>query len=106
KVVFDLLHDLGEAFSEEVDRRQLLSIILESSLGVTNARGGAVYLLNNQKNHLVAEVVSGMFPPPIALPPEAESKIVTREEYLETVLRNETIAMNSGNILVKSLDEE
>jgi phosphoserine phosphatase RsbU/P len=103
KVVFDLLHDLGEAFSEELDRRQLLNIILDSSLRVTHARGAAIYLLNNTKNQLVAEVVSGLFPPPLPLPPEAESKIVTREEYLETVLRNEVISTNSNNILVQSL---
>lgn len=106
KVVFDLLHDLGEAFSEEVDRRQLLKIILDSSIRVTGARGGVVYLLNAPKNQLMAEAVSGMFPPPIALPPEAESKIVTREEYLETVLRNEAIPVHSENILIKALEDE
>lgn len=103
KIVFDLLHDLGEAFSEEIDRKQLLNIILESSLRVTGARSAAIYLLNPQHSQLVAEVATGLFPPPISLPPEAESKIVTREEYLENLLKSETIKLDSGNILVQAL---
>jgi len=106
KVIFDLLNDLGEAFSEEVDRRQLLKIILDSSISVTGARGGVVYLLNPPKNQLLAEAVCGMFPPPLPLPREAESKIVTREEYLETVLRNEAIPVQSENILIQALQDE
>ncbi|MDZ4787876.1 MAG: GAF domain-containing SpoIIE family protein phosphatase [Blastochloris sp.] len=106
KVVFDLLHDLGEAFAEEIDRHQLLNIILESSLRVTGARSGVVYLVNSQRTQISAEAVSGMFPPPVSLPPEAESKVVTREEYLETVLRNEVIKLDSPSILIEALNSE
>ncbi|NJK90608.1 MAG: GAF domain-containing protein [Blastochloris sp.] len=106
KVVFDLLHDLGEAFSEEIDQNQLLHIILSSTLRVTGARGAIVYLLNPNQTQLEVSSVIGLFPPPVSLPIEAESKIATREEYLETVLRSEPIPYPSDNILAQTLNTE
>jgi phosphoserine phosphatase RsbU/P len=106
KVVFDLLHDLGEAFSEDIDRPQLLKIILDSSIRVTGARGGVIYLTSQTKNQLQVEAISGMFPPPIPLPQDAVNKIVTRREYLETVLRNEVVPHHSESILFQALDSE
>jgi sigma-B regulation protein RsbU (phosphoserine phosphatase) len=96
-LVFDFLHDLGEAFSEDIDRAQLLDTILQCALRVTKARSGAIYL-KNRRNQLVAETVHGLFPPPVALLPELENKVASRLEFLETVLKNEVIDLHSPNV--------
>lgn len=99
KLVFDFLHDVGEAFAEDVDRRQLLETIAESAVRVTTAASGVIYLKDEQTGNLHAEAICGNFPPLFKLPRETQSKIVTRKEYLETVLRNEPVAPEESHPL-------
>jgi phosphoserine phosphatase RsbU/P len=105
KVVFDLLHDLGEAFSEEIDRHQLLKIILDCSTRVTGASGGAVYLINPAKTHLIAETIHGMFPPPLPLPRETERQLVIQPDCLTSILHNEPIPLDLETILIQALED-
>ncbi|HEX4139658.1 MAG TPA: hypothetical protein VHY09_04875, partial [Candidatus Methylacidiphilales bacterium] len=42
KVIYDFLHDLGEAFTEDIDREHLLRIIITCARKVTSARGAAI----------------------------------------------------------------
>src|ERR1700675_1134727 len=63
KVIYDFLHDLGEAFTEEIDREHLLRIIVDCARQGIGARGAAIYLWNEDREKLVAAIVSGAFPP-------------------------------------------
>src|SRR5271163_1749605 len=63
KVIYDFLHDLGEAFTEEIDRDHLLRIIVTCARKVTGAKGAAIYLWDADRDKLLAAIVSGSFPP-------------------------------------------
>ena len=102
KIVFDFLHDLGEAFTEEnIDRAQMLGVILRCARRVCDARGGAIYLWDAGRKKLKAEAVIGLFPPPFPVPEAVADKIATREEYLETMLKNEPVPANSTSVLAQ-----
>lgn len=106
KIVFDFLHDLGEAFTEEnIDRTQMLGVILRCARRVCDARGGAIYLWDAERKKLKAEAVIGLFPPPFAVPEAVADKIATREEYLETMLKNEPVPAQSGSVLAQVAHE-
>src|SRR5476649_2195867 len=59
KIIYDFLHDLGEAFTEEIDREHLLRIIIECARRVTGAKGAAIYLWDPDHERLLASTVSG-----------------------------------------------
>src|SRR5277367_6684284 len=63
KVIYDFLHDLGEAFTEEIDRDHLLRIIVTCARKVTGAKGAAIYLWDKDHEKLLAAIVNGAFPP-------------------------------------------
>lgn len=96
RLVFAFIHDIGEAFAEDIDRDQLLHSILACSMRVTSAASGIIYLKDPRGKHLIASSVLGIFPPPVPLPEDAERKLVSRVEYLNTMLKNETIDL-AGN---------
>lgn len=97
EVVYEFLHDLGEAFTDEVDRRQLLEIILKCSVKVSSAQSGIIYIKQKRQPVLAAEAIYGLFPPPFKLPKSLEDKLSSREEYLHNILRNEPIPLHSDN---------
>lgn len=98
KIVFDFLHDLGEAFTEGIDRDELLRLIADFSVSTTQASAGAVFLLDAEKKFLRAEVVVGPFPPPLqpADIPGAKSGEPLRD--LERILKSQTILLGEGLI--------
>src|ERR1700733_3853627 len=53
KVIYDFLHDLGEAFTEEIDREHLLRIIVTCARKVTAAAGAAIYLWDEDREKLL-----------------------------------------------------
>ncbi len=101
KIVFDFLHDLGEAFTESVDQHQMLEIILDSAQKVCDAHGGVIYLWNEGRTALRAESVKGFFPPPMQVDNTVADKFATRVEYLETFLKSEPLLADSQNILLE-----
>lgn len=105
RIVFDFLHDLGEAFREEMDQNQILEIVLQSIIKVTSARAGVIYLKSANDSQLAAEAVHGMFPPPIPIAPEAVKKIASREEFLHATLRHEPIPFKDGHLFVQAFKE-
>jgi phosphoserine phosphatase RsbU/P len=106
KILFDFLHDLGEAFTENIDRTQVLSVIMRCARRVCDARGGAIYLWDPERKRLKAEAIIGIFPPPFPVPDAVADKIATREEYLETMLRNEPLARESDSVIVRAAREK
>jgi len=98
KIVFDFLHDLGEAFVDEIDRKNLLNIILSCSCRVTGARGGAIYqALTEPKPGLVASSVNGNFLPLTLPAPGMEKKILGSDDDLRDFLHHDVIDPASEN---------
>src|SRR5258708_5936368 len=65
KIIYDFMHDLGEAYTEEIDQEHLLRIIVTCARKVTAAKGAAIYLWDEDREKLKAAIVSGTFPPPL-----------------------------------------
>jgi sigma-B regulation protein RsbU (phosphoserine phosphatase) len=99
KIIYDFLHDLGEAFTEEIDREHLLRIIVTCARKVTSAKGAAIYLWDADREKLVAAIVNGTFPPPLKVDNIVADQLAARPENLETFLRLETIPANSLSVI-------
>jgi sigma-B regulation protein RsbU (phosphoserine phosphatase) len=101
KVIYDFLHDLGEAFTEDIDRDHLLRIIVTCARKVTGARGAAIYLWDADREKLVAAIVNGTFPPPLKVDNIVADQLATRPENLEAFLRLEVIPAASSSVIAQ-----
>jgi len=99
KVIYDFLHDLGEAFTEEIDREHLLRIIVTCARKVTGARGAAIYLWDADREKLMAAIVSGTFPPVLKVDNIVADQLAARPENLEVFLRLEAIPADSTSVI-------
>jgi len=101
KVIYEFLHDLGEAFTEDIDRDHLLRIIVTCARKVTAAQGAAIYLWNPEHDSLRAAIVSGFFPPPIKIDNVVADQLAGRPEDLEAFLRLESIPGQSRAVIAR-----
>ena len=99
KVIYDFLHDLGEAFTEEIDRAHLLRIIVTCARKVTGARGAAIYLWDDDRERLMAAIVSGTFPPVLKVDNMVADQLVARPENLEAFVRLEAVPADSSSVV-------
>ncbi len=106
KVVFDFLHNLGDAMTDGMDLDYMLQTVLNGAEKVTEARGGIIYLLNPLTQKLSVEVVHGIFPPPFPINDATADKIMTHWDYLETFLKSETIDLSSQNLIAQVCREK
>jgi sigma-B regulation protein RsbU (phosphoserine phosphatase) len=101
KVIYDFLHDLGEAFTEEIDREHLLRIIVTCARKVTSAAGAAIYLWDKDREKLTAAIVNGAFPPPLKVDNVVADQLAARDEDLEAFLRLEAIPAGSATVIAE-----
>jgi sigma-B regulation protein RsbU (phosphoserine phosphatase) len=101
KVIYEFLHDLGEAFTEDIDRDHLLRIIVTCARKVTAARGAAIYLWTADHDVLRAAVVSGVFPPPLKIDNVVADQLADRPADLEAFLRLESIPGQSRAVIAR-----
>ncbi len=101
KVIYDFLHDLGEAFTEEMDREHLLRIIVTCARKVTTARGAAIYLWDADREKLLAAMVGGTFPPPLKVDNIVADRLAASPEELEAFLRLEAIPSDSNTVIAE-----
>lgn len=106
KVVFDFLHNLGDALTDGMNLDYMLQTVLNGAEKVTEARGGIVYLLNPNTQKLSVEVVHGIFPPPFPIDDVTSDKIMTHWDFLETFLKSETIHLSSQNLIAQVCREK
>jgi sigma-B regulation protein RsbU (phosphoserine phosphatase) len=99
KVIYDFLHDLGEAFTEEIDREHLLRIIVTCARKVTGAKGAAIYLWDPDREKLMAVMVSGTFPPVLKVDNIVADQLAAKAESLEAFLRLEPIPADSTSVI-------
>jgi sigma-B regulation protein RsbU (phosphoserine phosphatase) len=99
KVIYVFLHDLGEAFTEEIDREHLLRIIVTCARKVTGAKGAVIYLWDADREKLVAAIVSGTFPPVLKVDNMVADQLAARPENLEAFLRLEALPADSPSVI-------
>jgi phosphoserine phosphatase RsbU/P len=99
KVVYDFMHDLGEAFTEEIDREHLLRIIVTCARKVTGAKGAAIYLWDADREKLMAAIVSGSFPPVLKVDNIVADQLAAKAENLEAFLRLEAVPADSTSVI-------
>ncbi len=99
RVIYEFIHDLGEAFTEDIDREHLLRIIVTCARKVTSGRGAAIYLWTPAHDALRAAVVSGFFPPPLKVDNVVADQLANRPEDLEAFLRLESLVSVSPTVI-------
>lgn len=98
QIVFDFLHDVGEAFTAEVDQAQILETILSSMLHVTTARGGVIYLRRDAQS-LQAAAVHGAFPPPVTLEAALQHEAAQNPQRLLAELRARPLPLHEPGVI-------
>ena len=101
KIIYDFLHDLGEAFTEDIDREHLLRIIVTCARKVIGARGAAIYLWDTDREKLNAAMISGTFPPVLKVDNIVADQLVASQENLEAFLRLEAIPAHSTSVIAE-----
>jgi phosphoserine phosphatase RsbU/P len=101
KVIYEFLHDLGEAFNEDIDREHLLRIIVDCARKVIGAKGAAIYLWDADRDKLVASIISGLFPPVLKVDNIVADQLATSQENLEAFLRLEVIPSDSTSVIAQ-----
>src|ERR1700758_3279612 len=66
--VFDFLHGLGEAFSDDLRSSDLHRLIIEGATRITDAHGGPLYLGGRSGKLLVPSFISKDCPPLVEVP--------------------------------------
>jgi phosphoserine phosphatase RsbU/P len=92
--VFDFLHGLGEAFSENLRSSDLHRLIVEGATRIIDAHGGALYLVDRTGKLLVPSFISKSCPPLVDIPRNISQQSLNSPLALENYLRLHTV--NSG----------
>ena len=66
--MFDFLHHIGEAIEKDITPAQLYKEIVEGFGEVLGTDGGAIYLLSEDRAHLVPKFISSNCPPLVSVP--------------------------------------
>jgi phosphoserine phosphatase RsbU/P len=94
--VFDFLHGLGEAFSENLRSSDLHRLIVEGATRITDAHGGALYLVDRTGKMLVPSFISKDCPPMVEVPRSISQQSLTSPLALESYLRLHTVKSGEG----------
>ena len=97
-LVFDFLHGLGEAFRDVIRPHDLHRLIVESSVRILDAHGGALYLVDRTGTRLKLAYVSQGCPPLIEVPSRVLQQAASTPVALDSYLRSH--AINAGEGLV------
>jgi sigma-B regulation protein RsbU (phosphoserine phosphatase) len=96
--VFDFLHGLGEAFSEDVRIGDLHRLIVESAAKILDAHGGALYLLDRRRDVLAPAFLSKSCPPLIEVPAHILQQVESKPVALQSYLRLHAVKPGEGLI--------
>jgi sigma-B regulation protein RsbU (phosphoserine phosphatase) len=94
--VFDFLHGLGEAFSENLRSSDLHRLIVEGATRITDAHGGALYLVDRTGKMLVPSFISKDCPPMVEVPRSISQQSLVSPLALESYLRLHTVKSGEG----------
>src|ERR1700746_1127447 len=94
--VFDFLHGLGEAFSDDLRPSDLHRLIIEGATRITDAHGGALYLVDRTGKFLVPSFISKDCPPLVEVPLHISRQSLNSPLGLESYLRLHTVKSGEG----------
>ncbi len=94
--MFSFLHDLGEASSRVDAKGSMHRLIVEGAMRVSEAGGGALYLIDADGKTLVPRFISDECPPLIALSDEMRVKAVTSPHNVLSHLRLQPARSEEG----------
>jgi sigma-B regulation protein RsbU (phosphoserine phosphatase) len=94
--IFSFLHVLGEAIETDTTPGRLYRMIVDGVEEVVNARGGAIYLINDDRQLLTPKYISEDCPPLIGLPPEVLQKGVEDPRAVESFMRLAQVRVDEG----------
>ncbi len=104
--VFDFLHGLGEAFSGGAHSYELYRLIVEGAARILAAQGGALYLIDREREILVPAFLTEGTPPLVVIPEfitQLNSSLYSRyrllnrsEEALKNFLKLHTVSRHEG----------
>ena len=94
--VFDFLHGLGEAFTEDIRPGDLHRLIVESAVRILDAHGGALYLIGRQGAVLLPSFTSKECPPLIEIPQSILKQAETVPLALQSYVRLHAIEPGEG----------
>lgn len=94
--MFSFLHELGKAIEEEPSPSALSRLIVEGISGVVNARGGAVYFVTPENDHLAPAYLSEDCPPLVGIPYEIRKKAARDPRTLVSHIRLSRVSVDEG----------
>ncbi|MBN1516293.1 PP2C family protein-serine/threonine phosphatase [Candidatus Sumerlaeota bacterium] len=94
QAVFDLLSQLGQSLSTEINEEKSLNDINNYIVEQTQAEAGAIFLVNNDGETLTPRVIAGMFPPLQS----TSDYVLTKPKYLEQIVKQERVKIGEGII--------
>src|SRR5271156_4266451 len=94
--VFDFLHGLGEAFTEDIRPGDLHRLIVEGAMRILDAHGGALYLIGRQGAALLPGFVSKECPPLIEIPQNILKQAEALPLALQSYVRLHSIEPGEG----------
>ncbi|PWT78764.1 MAG: hypothetical protein C5B58_14825 [Acidobacteria bacterium] len=94
--VFDFLHGLGEAFSDNLRSSDLHRLIVEGATRIIDAHGGALYLVDRTGKLLVPAFISKSCPPLVDIPPNISQLSLNSPVALENYTRLHTVKPGEG----------
>ncbi len=93
-IVFDFVHNMAEAIGEGIGRQELMERVVHAAVLSTGAMSACIFERNGDLLRGVA--VEGLFPPHRPLPQSVRSKINTRANFVEQVLKSEVFKVGEG----------
>jgi len=94
--VLTFLHDVGEAFNETLKGDEIFKLIIQCAVRTSEAKSGAIFLLDPACQFMEAAVIEGPFPPPFPPSDHIESKLASRAVFLEQTIRTQKIKSGEG----------
>ena len=96
--VFDFLHGLGEAFTEDVRVADLHRLIVEGAARILDAEGGALYVVGKQGTELLLGFVSKNCTPLIEVPEGETTHAGSTMAALQSYMRLHAVEQGEGII--------
>ena len=97
QIVVEFMHNMVEAVAEGNDRETMFQRIVHAAILSTGAMSACIFEKRDDDT-LKGVAVEGLFPPQRKLPPATSSKMATRSQFLENILRSESYRMGEGLI--------
>ena len=95
-LVFDFLHGLGEAFRDVIRPHDLHRLIVESSVRILDAHGGALYMADRTGTRLKPVFLSKGCPPLVEVPDRILQQAASTPVALDSYLRSHPVNAGEG----------